>query len=281
MSKAEGSVRWRASRCGHRDERNCRGAEGNEASLDADTYECCPTRLSVSRTRFGPGATLPPAPLALSWGVLSAWPRWPVLGHALALIRQQAPQPRATQRRPRRGTGDGWQCGQQRSAGPSRASGSPASSAPAVGSAHANFPPGCFCACPECARRRSRARGRQIHRISARSATSASGAMRWFFRSLRMKRRAAALSRRLWTNTSRTSPSLLTARQRYICRPAIFTNISPRCQLRADGPRQRRKCLAISGPKRATQTRTVAQVTRMPRSASSSSTSRRLRVNRR
>ena len=41
-------------------------------------------------------------------------------------------------------------------------------------------------------------------------------------------------------------------------RPAIFTNISSRCQRLLDGPRRRRSRLAISGPKRATQTRTVS-----------------------
>ncbi|WP_442885590.1 transposase [Amaricoccus sp.] len=51
--------------------------------------------------------------------------------------------------------------------------------------------------------------------------------------------------------------------------------------LAVDGPPQRRRRLAISGPKRPTRIRTVSQVTTMPRSASSSSTSRKLELKRR
>ena len=72
--------------------------------------------------------------------------------------------------------------------------------------------------------------------------------MPWFFSSLRISRSAALLSRRLWTSMSSTSPSLSTARHRYICRPAIFTNISSRCQTPLDGPRRRRRRLRDQRP---------------------------------
>ena len=57
---------------------------------------------------------------------------------------------------------------------------------------------------------------------------SAEGLMPYFRMSLRMSRVAARLSRFDCTRMSSTSPSASTARQRYICRLPIETNISSR-----------------------------------------------------
>src|ERR1700751_5015702 len=60
---------------------------------------------------------------------------------------------------------------------------------------------------------------------------STRGAPPCFLRSLRNRRLAAFLSRRLWTRTSRTKPSWSTARQSQCLFPAKLTTTSSRCHL--------------------------------------------------
>src|SRR3954451_24485925 len=57
------------------------------------------------------------------------------------------------------------------------------------------------------------------------------GARHCFFSSLRSKRLAAFLSRRLWTRTSSTTPSWSTARQSQCFVPLIIRHTSSRCHM--------------------------------------------------
>src|SRR3954447_974744 len=57
------------------------------------------------------------------------------------------------------------------------------------------------------------------------------GARHCFFSSLRSRRLAACLSRRLWTRTSSTTPSWSTARQSQCFFPLIIRHTSSRCHL--------------------------------------------------
>src|SRR3954470_13124226 len=74
------------------------------------------------------------------------------------------------------------------------------------------------------------------------------GARHCFFNSLRSRRLAAPLSRRLWTSTSSTMPSWSTARHSQCFLPAIFTATSSRCHLSPAAGRRRRIWLANSWP---------------------------------
>ena len=91
---------------------------------------------------------------------------------------------------------------------------------------------------------------------------------------------SSALLRRCYTRTSRTSPSLSTARHIYIRWPFIRTTISSRCHTGSARPRRRQMLAAMAGPTWLAQHRSVSYVTSIPRSASRSSTSRRLSVKR-
>ena len=106
------------------------------------------------------------------------------------------------------------------------------------------------------------------------------GAKPCFFKSLRINLSAARLSRLAWTRISRTSPFWSIARHRYIQRPPIETYISSRCHCGCARGRPCRNPLAIGGPNLFTPRRTVSYDTSTPRSAMSSSTSRKLRLNR-
>ncbi len=108
-----------------------------------------------------------------------------------------------------------------------------------------------------------------------------SGAEPCFLMSLRMSLTAARVSRRVCTRTSSTSPSSSTARQSQCRLPAIVFNISSRCHRAVGRGRRLRRSRANSGPNLQTQRRTVSQLRSRPRSASMSSTSRRLSVKRR
>src|SRR5215204_5364342 len=82
-----------------------------------------------------------------------------------------------------------------------------------------------------------------------------------------MSRRAALVSRLAWTSRSSTSPSLSTARHRYIRRPWIETTILSKCQVPVGLGRSRRRLRANMGPTFRTQRRTVSYEVSMPRSA--------------
>jgi hypothetical protein len=70
------------------------------------------------------------------------------------------------------------------------------------------------------------------------------GTVRVFLRSLRKKRLAAALFRRLCTRMSSTVPSWSTARHRYCYRPLILMKTSSRCHLSPGRGCLRRSALA-------------------------------------
>ena len=71
--------------------------------------------------------------------------------------------------------------------------------------------------------------------LASLSVTMTRGGRICRFSSLRSKRLAAGLSRRLWTRTSSTTPSWSTARQSQCFLPAILTSTSSRCHM-VDGP---------------------------------------------
>src|SRR5580704_2353581 len=77
---------------------------------------------------------------------------------------------------------------------------------------------------------------------------STRGARPCFLRSLRNRRLAASLSRRLWTRTSRTKPSWSTARQSQCFFPAKRMTTSSRCHLSPRRGARRRMRLANSRP---------------------------------
>ena len=85
---------------------------------------------------------------------------------------------------------------------------------------------------------------------------------------------------RCWISISSTSPSLSTARQRYLCRPPNRTTISSRCQHSSGLGRRRMRPLTNIGPNLRTHRRMLALLTSMPRSASKSSTFRKPKVKR-
>src|SRR4051794_3435526 len=88
------------------------------------------------------------------------------------------------------------------------------------------------------------------------------------FRSLRSRRLAAFLSRRLWTKTSSTTPSWSTARQSQCFWPLILRHTSSRCHLSPGPGSLRRIWLAKAWPNLRAHCRTVSWLTSMPRAAS-------------
>ena len=100
------------------------------------------------------------------------------------------------------------------------------------------------------------------------------GAKPCVFRSFRISFNAAALLRFDWIKKSKTSPSLSTARHRYIRLPRIETNISSRCHRSLGLGLHLRIRWAYRRPNFRTHRRIVSLETSIPRSASSSSTSR-------
>src|SRR5271165_6888128 len=132
----------------------------------------------------------------------------------------------------------------------------------------------CRCSTPGMISRLAAAQLRSLSVISTR------GARPCFFSSLRNKRLAAFLSRRLWTRTSRTKPSWSTARQSQCFLPAMVMTTSSRCHLSPRRGARRRMRLANSRPNFRPHWRIVSYVTEMPRAASISSTMRRLNGNR-
>src|SRR4051794_9360899 len=93
------------------------------------------------------------------------------------------------------------------------------------------------------------------------------GARPCFFSSLRSRRLAAFLSRRLWTKTSSTTPSWSTARQSQCFFPLIIRHTSSRCHLSPGQGSRRRIWLAKSWPNLRAHWRTVSWLTSMPREA--------------
>jgi ABC-type sugar transport system ATPase subunit len=100
------------------------------------------------------------------------------------------------------------------------------------------------------------------------------------FISLTRSRFAARLSRLGCRISSRTAPCWSTARQSQNDRPAIFTTTSSRCQTSPGRGCRRRRLWAMSGPNLTIQRRIVSCETSTPRSSITSSTSRRLKLNR-
>src|SRR5919202_879195 len=89
-----------------------------------------------------------------------------------------------------------------------------------------------------------------------------------FFSSLRSRRLAAFLSRRLWTRTSSTVPSLSTARHNQCFLPAILILTSSKCHLSPGRGSRRRISFAKPWPNLSAHCRTVSWPTMMPRAAS-------------
>src|SRR3954453_22672256 len=84
------------------------------------------------------------------------------------------------------------------------------------------------------------------------------GARHCFFSSLRNKRLAACLSRRLWTKTSSTTPSWSTARHSQCFLPPIIRHTSSRCHLSPGLGSRRRIWLAKLWPNLRAHCRTVS-----------------------
>src|SRR4051794_19721500 len=85
--------------------------------------------------------------------------------------------------------------------------------------------------------------------------------------SLRSRRLAACLSRRLWTKTSSTKPSWSTARQSQCFFPLIIRHTSSRCHLSPVPGSRRRIWLVNAWPNLRAHWRTVSWLTSMPRAA--------------
>src|SRR3954447_5960079 len=101
--------------------------------------------------------------------------------------------------------------------------------------------------------------------LASLSVSSTRGARPCFFSSLRSRRLAAFLSRRLWTSTSSTTPSWSTARHNQCFWPAILIWTSSRCHLSPARGSLRRISFANAWPNFSAHWRTVSWLTVMPR----------------